>query len=97
MDYSDVVKSTPVVLVEFYADWCPHCQRMMPVVKQIKEMLNGSVDVYQFEIDENKELAGAEKIESIPTFIIYKNGKEAWRYSGEIQAEVLLGKIQSYL
>ena len=45
MTYSDVIKSDKVVLVEFYASWCPHCQRMMPVVAQVKELLAGRVPV----------------------------------------------------
>lgn len=84
-------------MVEFFASWCPHCQRMMPVVSQIKELLADTVKIYQFDIDENSELASAERADSIPTFIIYKDGKEMWRESGEIDGQVLLSKIQSYL
>ena len=57
MTYSDVIKSDKVVLVEFYASWCPHCQRMMPVVAQVKELLAGRVPVYQFDIDQNTGVA----------------------------------------
>lgn len=83
--------------MEFYASWCPHCQRMMPVVEQIKILLEGSADIYQFEIDENRELADAQKVESIPTFIVYKDGKEMWRRSGEIDADVLLSEVRRYI
>lgn len=97
MNYTELIKSSPVVLVEFYASWCPHCQRMMPIVAQIKELLAGQVNVYQFEIDQNSELASQEGADSIPTFIIYKNGEEKWRESGEMDGQVLLAKIESYL
>ncbi len=97
MTYNDAITSTPAVLVEFYASWCPHCQRMMPVVEQIKELLEGSADVYQFEIDENRELANAQNVESIPTFIVYKDGKEMWRRSGEVDADVLLSEVRRYI
>ena len=97
MDYNEIISSSEVVLVEFYASWCPHCQRMMPIVEQIKELLAGTVNVYQFDIDENAGLAQSEGADSVPTFIIYKNGKEQWRESGEIDGQVLLSKIQSYL
>jgi len=70
---------------------------MMPVVEQIKILLDGSADVYQFEIDENRELADAQKVESIPTFIVYKDGKEMWRRSGEIDADVLLSEVRRYI
>ena len=53
-----VLQAPHKVLVEFFAAWCPHCQRMMPVVEQVKELLQGRVKVYQFDIDENKSKAG---------------------------------------
>lgn len=97
MDYKDLIKSSPTVLVEFFASWCPHCQRMMPIVQQIRDLLDGKAGVYQFDIDEYKELAEQNRVESIPTFIVYKDGKEMWRQSGEMAADVLLAKVQQYL
>lgn len=97
MSYDNVINSANVVLVEFYASWCPHCQRMMPIVAEIKELLEGKAKVYQFDIDENQQAADAIKVNSIPTFIVYKDGVEQWRQSGEMDGEILLGKIQSYL
>ena len=97
MDYNEIIGSSKVVMVEFFASWCPHCQRMMPVVAQIKELLQGQVNIYQFDIDEYAELAQENGADSVPTFIIYKNGEEQWRESGEIDGQVLLSKIESYL
>ena len=97
MTYNEIINSNKVVLVEFFASWCPHCQRMMPVVEQIKELLDGKADIYQFDIDENASAADAVGAESGPTFIIYRDGKEQWRESGEMDGQVLLSKIQSYL
>ncbi len=96
MTYDEVIKQTPVVLVEFYATWCPHCRRMMPVVEQVKELLDGSAAVVQLDIDDNKNLAHEAEVDVIPTFIIYRGGKEQWRHSGEIDGNALLAKIQSY-
>ena len=97
MNYNEIIKSSEVVLVEFFASWCPNCQRMMPIVDQIKQLLEGKVDIYQFDIDENANLAESQGAESVPTFIIYSNGKEVWRESGEIEGQILLSKIQSFL
>ncbi len=96
MDYNELINSGKTVLIEFFASWCPHCQRMMPIVQQIRELLDGKVGVYQFDIDEYKELAEENKVESIPTFIVYRDGKEMWRQSGEMAADVLLSKVQQY-
>lgn len=97
MDYNNIIDSSKVVMVEFFATWCPHCQRMMPVVEQIKELLDGRADVYQFDIDKNQEAADSLNVESLPTFIVYRDGKEVWRQSGEMDGQVLLSKIEAYL
>ncbi|MBD5254558.1 MAG: thioredoxin family protein [Barnesiella sp.] len=97
MNYSQIVNSTDVVLVEFFATWCPHCRRMMPVVEQVRELLAGQVDVYQFDIDENQQLANSQGVESVPTFIIYRDGREEWRETGEMDGQVLLSKIESFM
>ena len=97
MNYNELINSNPVVLVEFYASWCPHCQRMMPIVEQVKQLLGDSAPVYQFDIDENQSLASENGVESIPTFIIYRNGSEVWRQSGEIEGDMLYSKVEAYL
>ncbi len=97
MDYNNIINSSKVVMVEFFATWCPHCQRMMPVVEQIKELLDGRTDIYQFDIDKNQEAADSLNVESLPTFIVYRDGKEVWRQSGEMDGQVLLSKIEAYL
>lgn len=95
MNYDEAIRETPAVLVEFFASWCPHCRKMMPVVAQVKELLDGDAAVIQLDIDENKELASEAKVDGIPTFIIYRDGKEQWRHSGEIDGNALLAKVQS--
>ena len=82
LPYDQASRQTGVVLIEFYASWCPHCQRMMPVVEQVKELLNGQVPVYQYDIDQHQDWAAEAQVESIPTFIICDNAEEVWRQSG---------------
>lgn len=87
--------SAPVVLVEFFATWCGHCQRMEPVVDQIKELVEGKAKVVQLDVDLNQQICDIEKIDGTPTFILYKNGKEVWRQSGEMEGQYLLSKIEN--
>jgi len=96
-DYQKLKDDNGVVLMEFYASWCPHCQRMMPVVADIKQLFEGKANVYQFDIDENQELASELDVQSIPTFILYKSGEELWRASGEMEGSVIASHIQSAL
>ena len=94
MTYDELIAGAPVVLVEFYATWCPHCRHMMPVVEQVKELVAGKAEIYQLDIDQNQDTANDAGVESVPTFLLYQDGKLRWRQSGEIDAEVLPGKIQ---
>lgn len=95
--YNDLISSSRVVMIEFYATWCPHCQKMMPVIAQIRELLADSAEIYQLDVDRDTEAAEQEDVNSTPTFIIYRNGKQVWRYSGEIDGNILLHKIQQFI
>ena len=97
MTYEELIGSAPVVVVEFYATWCGHCRAMQPVVDDIKELLGDSVPLYQLDVDENRDTANDERVNGTPTFIVYKNGKEMWRWSGEIEGNTLLAKIQHFV
>ena len=95
MDYTQEIKSAPVVLVEFYATWCPHCRKMMPIMEDIKTLLADNLKVLQFDIDQNEDLANEIRVQSLPTFILYSDGEEVMRETGEMPGEVLLQKIQA--
>lgn len=84
-------------LVEIYASWCPHCQKMMPVVEDVKALLDGSANVYQFDIDDNQDFAEKLDVSTIPTFLVFKGGNLMWRTSGEIDGNVLAKKVEEYL
>lgn len=97
MDYNSIINSNNVVLVEFFATWCPHCKRMIPVMEEVKKLLGNRVPVYTIDIDENEKEAEDNKIETIPTFIVYHNGNQMWRHSGEIDKQDLIGHVESLL
>lgn len=96
MKDTDIFEKYPLVLVEFFATWCPHCRRMMPVVDELKQLLAGQCEIVQFDVDKYPDLAEQAGIEGTPTFIIYKDGNEVWRQSGEIDGNDLLARIQSF-
>ena len=93
MNYTELINSRPEVLVEFFATWCPHCQRMMPVVEQVKALVGDRVSIVQLDIDQNQDAASEADVQSIPSFILYKDGKEVWRQSGEMEGDYLLSKL----
>ena len=95
MTYKQLTESSPAILVEFYASWCPHCQKMMPIVAEVARKLAGTAEVRQLDIDENDEASQEAGADTIPTFILYVDGREVWRQSGEMQEADLLGKVLS--
>lgn len=96
-NFNEVINSSPVVLVEFYATWCPHCRAMMPVMDDVKVLVEGRAGVFQFDIDKNRELADSLGVDGIPSLILYDNGKTVWTASGEIDGNAIVSKIEEYL
>ena len=87
-----VMETGALVMAEFYADWCPHCQKMMPIVKEFKELEKGKLEVVQINIEEESALADLYTVESIPTFILLRKGEALWRQSGEMSLGIGYGK-----
>lgn len=73
---SEVEQSQLPVLIDFWAAWCGPCKMMAPVVAQVAEELDGKVKVGKCDVDENGELAQRFGVMSIPTFILFRNGKQ---------------------
>lgn len=95
MTYNEAKSRPGVNLIEFYASWCPHCQRMTPILHEVKNQVGSTASIFQFDIDRfpfDAENAGAY---SVPTLIIYRDGKEVWRQTGELTADDLLTALHS--
>ena len=97
MNYIELTTSAPVVMIEFFASWCPHCRKMMPIVDQIRKQVDNRVAIHQLDIDANQAAADEASVESIPTVLIYNNGQLAWKQSGATTADILLEKINKEL
>ena len=78
----EVLNSNEPVLVDFYADWCGPCKMMAPVVEELSGELQGKAKVGKINVDENQDLAMEYNVMSIPTLIIFKEGKEFKRFVG---------------
>lgn len=70
------------VLVDFWADWCGPCKMIAPEIENLASELQGQVMVCKLNVDDNRETPNGLGIMSIPTMIIFKNGREAERTVG---------------
>ncbi len=71
-----------VVLVDFYADWCGPCRMMTPVLEKVAKEVKGTATIGKLDIDGAQKIAGQFQVTSIPTLILYKEGKEVGRLVG---------------
>ena len=86
----EVLKTEKPVLVDFYADWCGPCNAMAPVIEELAKELGGKVKVGKINVDENPDIAVEYNVMSIPTLIVFKNGKEEKRLVGLRNKEELI-------
>ena len=89
----EVLLSERPTLVDFYADWCGPCRAMGPVVDALANDLEGRANVVKVNVDESPELADQYGVQSIPTFIVVREGKATQRLVGTQSKQALTTAI----
>ncbi|MBU3913260.1 MAG: thioredoxin [Nanoarchaeota archaeon] len=94
-EFSEII-SNKLVLIDFFAEWCTPCIMMGPVIEELAERMK-NVKFAKVNVDENSGLSGKFKVMSIPTMIIFKEGKEVERIIGGQQADVIEEKLKKHM
>ncbi len=93
----EVIKSSLPVLVDFWAPWCGPCRMVAPVIEKLSEKYKGRFKFVKLNVDENPKTAGKFKVMSIPTLLIFKNGKVEETVIGAVPESALIPKIDGLL
>jgi thioredoxin 1 len=89
-----VLNADKPVLVDFWASWCQPCLMIAPVVEQVADEFKDSLSVAKLDVDANQRTTMQYGVQSIPTLILFKGGKEVSRLVGFHPKEKIAGEIQ---
>ena len=93
----EVLKSDVPVLVDFWAEWCQPCKMVRPLVHELAEEYTGKIKVAEMDVDVNPQVAGQYGVMSIPTIMLFKNGKPESTMIGVQPKDIFKGNIDSVL
>jgi thioredoxin 1 len=95
--FKDMIQNHPLVVVDCWAPWCAPCHMVAPVIEEMARDYTGRILFGKLNVDENREVAMQYQIMSIPTLLVFKNGKLVDRIVGAMPRQVLEPKITRYL
>ena len=89
-----VTNTNGIVLVDFFATWCGPCRMLTPVLEEVSE--EADAKIYKVDIDKSEDLSRKFGIMVVPTMVIFKDGKEQEKFSGYMQKEDILAKLNNF-
>ncbi|MGO8805093.1 MAG: thioredoxin [Candidatus Bathyarchaeia archaeon] len=96
-NFEETIQKNKVVLVDFWANWCGPCRALAPTIVELAKEFSGKVLVGKLDVDENSATAERFQVFSIPTMILFKDGKEAERLVGLCPKNRITETFQKHL
>lgn len=96
--FSQLINQSDVpVLIDFYADWCQPCKVLSPIIQKVAKKLGNEVKVIKINVDKNRAVSTKYQVRSIPTLMLFHNGKQLWRKAGVLNEQQIINSIKPYL
>lgn len=87
--FSEIIRTEPLVLVDFFTEWCGPCKMMKPILEELHESLGDQVKILKVDVDKNQQAAQVYQIRGVPTLALFRQGKMVWRQSGVVPVSML--------
>lgn len=91
----EIINHKGYALVDFWATWCPPCRMMAPVLESAEQQLGDKINFVKVDVDEQQQLAAEFDIMSIPTLVVFKDGKPVKRMSGYRPIDTFVEELKS--
>ena len=95
--FDEIISSPTPVLVDFYATWCGPCKMMHPILEDLHAKMGDKARIVKIDVDKNEALSQKYMVQSVPTLMIFKNGKQEWRGAGVHSAADLERLLSAYV
>ena len=93
--FNEVINSNPLVLIDFWAEWCGPCKKMAPILDEIEKEQN--LPVGKLNVDENTEKSQEYSVSSIPTMVLFKDGNPVHTVVGAKPKHILLKELAEWI